>query len=781
MRRLDYWSDVTVVCGPTGSGKTTLVAMWAQTVTPAVMWCEPEHGRLPLSKIDEFNGILNGVLVIDDAEYLEDGEFVRLGRLIDCSPGLRVVLATRSQRTIRRLAAATHAAIDVITAADLAFSLEELSHAGVLENDTERKMLLFKSEGFAVAVREKLEDARRGTTGARERFRSRLQGDLTANSGWYATAVQLALLPRVDSAILEAWQIPAELIDELGEVGVTEWDDGWLSLHPYVRGVLLEDAGKLLSAEERHSVITLAVRTAYGVRDPLSALRAAFSVDDLNLATEVVFDSMIELLEMRDETYKIFTGVSAAQFRDFPVLTLMLILLSIMDPHTRPRALQLLATESLFQRLQPGRGSPRERLVFRVFEASVLRLTPLAASALPRVRRTFDSLTELSEEDMDILGRMGPMLYVHLGISAFYFRDHALARHCFELADARHLEAGRNDRVDSLSLRGGLAALSGDLPAARQLLDDADRVTWPTGWRESSPADFFNLGRAILAVEEGDSARADAYIRAAGPIEEILEHWPLFALLRARRDRLAGEASLGLIRLTQLRKVRGVAPGTPFARSLLDAAEAELLLSTGNAVAAHQVSARSAKHSATCQVALAWAELALGRLSSAARQAQRVIKDPLTLPRNLLEADLVLLCIALRNSFDEETRVIAMRVAERLNATGVRSVLRFIAPQDQANLAGALLRAGAAEEIVALIGAGFTAVDLSLVRVEPLTSREGKVLKTLAETSALDEIAERLFVSRNTVKSQVASIYRKLDVSSREEALTRAAVLGILD
>ena len=43
------------------------------------------------------------------------------------------------------------------------------------------------------------------------------------------------------------------------------------------------------------------------------------------------------------------------------------------------------------------------------------------------------------------------------------------------------------------------------------------------------------------------------------------------------------------------------------------------------------------------------------------------------------------------------------------------------------------------------------------------------------------EIAAELFVSRNTVKSQVLSIYRKLGVSSRSKAVDRARDLGLLE
>jgi LuxR family maltose regulon positive regulatory protein len=45
----------------------------------------------------------------------------------------------------------------------------------------------------------------------------------------------------------------------------------------------------------------------------------------------------------------------------------------------------------------------------------------------------------------------------------------------------------------------------------------------------------------------------------------------------------------------------------------------------------------------------------------------------------------------------------------------------------------------------------------------------------------LPEIGERLYLSRNTIKTQVVSIYRKLGVSSRREAVERAHDLGLID
>ena len=64
--------------------------------------------------------------------------------------------------------------------------------------------------------------------------------------------------------------------------------------------------------------------------------------------------------------------------------------------------------------------------------------------------------------------------------------------------------------------------------------------------------------------------------------------------------------------------------------------------------------------------------------------------------------------------------------------------------------------------------------------VEQLTAKETEVLGHLAELLSTDEIAEKMFVSVNTVRTHVRSILRKLGVNRRNAAIRRARELGIL-
>jgi LuxR family transcriptional regulator, maltose regulon positive regulatory protein len=62
-----------------------------------------------------------------------------------------------------------------------------------------------------------------------------------------------------------------------------------------------------------------------------------------------------------------------------------------------------------------------------------------------------------------------------------------------------------------------------------------------------------------------------------------------------------------------------------------------------------------------------------------------------------------------------------------------------------------------------------------------LTGAELRLLPLLSTHLTFREIGSELFVSRNTIKTQAISVYRKLGVSSRSDAVDRAAELGLVE
>ena len=84
------------------------------------------------------------------------------------------------------------------------------------------------------------------------------------------------------------------------------------------------------------------------------------------------------------------------------------------------------------------------------------------------------------------------------------------------------------------------------------------------------------------------------------------------------------------------------------------------------------------------------------------------------------------------------------------------------------------------EEVSEFRGLLASDAPLTVTGETPLTPAELRLLPYLQTHLTFREIGERLFVSRNTVSSEVGAIYRKLGVSSRSDAVQRATTVGLL-
>ena len=109
------------------------------------------------------------------------------------------------------------------------------------------------------------------------------------------------------------------------------------------------------------------------------------------------------------------------------------------------------------------------------------------------------------------------------------------------------------------------------------------------------------------------------------------------------------------------------------------------------------------------------------------------------------------------------------------------------------DLPGAVALLGEAREILTSFPDGAGAQLSRLVRLErrlagppqarlaaePLTEREQAVLRLLRGTLSTREIGQELYLSGNTIKTHARSIYRKLGVSTRQDAVERGRQLGL--
>jgi LuxR family maltose regulon positive regulatory protein len=69
----------------------------------------------------------------------------------------------------------------------------------------------------------------------------------------------------------------------------------------------------------------------------------------------------------------------------------------------------------------------------------------------------------------------------------------------------------------------------------------------------------------------------------------------------------------------------------------------------------------------------------------------------------------------------------------------------------------------------------------SLPGASALTAAELRLLPLLSTHLSFPEIADEIFLSRHTIKSEAMSIYRKLGASSRSQAVARSRELGLLE
>jgi LuxR family transcriptional regulator, maltose regulon positive regulatory protein len=110
------------------------------------------------------------------------------------------------------------------------------------------------------------------------------------------------------------------------------------------------------------------------------------------------------------------------------------------------------------------------------------------------------------------------------------------------------------------------------------------------------------------------------------------------------------------------------------------------------------------------------------------------------------------------------------------DSAGARTVLRDLDDllRERPNL-------GIVGDVAKQLAEQVRTLPINIAGATTLTPAELRLVPLLPTHLSFPEIGSRLFLSRHTVKTQAISIYRKLDTSSRGEAVTRARDIGLLD
>jgi LuxR family maltose regulon positive regulatory protein len=232
----------------------------------------------------------------------------------------------------------------------------------------------------------------------------------------------------------------------------------------------------------------------------------------------------------------------------------------------------------------------------------------------------------------------------------------------------------------------------------------------------------------------------------------------------------------------------GREPELPLLRAPLRILRSRLELAAGDLdAAAAAVDPSIAGGEGELLVASARVALARDDVEGAAELVAHVVDGevPVRYGRARVEASVLLALAAARADDEDRARAAIEHALDLAEPEGMRGPFLDAAPGIAEPLRLAIRRGTAHRWLVAALlsvadGTASETVSLPYELLEPLSDREQVVLRYLPTLMSNPEIAGELFVSVNTVKTHLKSIYRKLGVSHRRDAVRRARELRLI-
>ncbi|MBG6055042.1 LuxR family maltose regulon positive regulatory protein [Salinibacterium sp. CAN_S4] len=547
--------------------------------------------------------------------------------------------------------------------------------------------------------------------------------------------------------------------------------DGQLHLEPTLRRAVLDEArsriprtlARLHGAAARHH---LATGRAF---DALSHFAQA---EDWTALVGTIDRSLVDLMaEDQQALHRIILELPRAVRDEHPRLSLYV---ESEWKRSEPDAPPYLAISrrmpATLSRL-PDVMAPWDRLVALLTRALLLRLKSDYSGAL----ETADELDELLETD-EMIDRPPLMVaeaHFQAGMCRLLGLDLAGARESFHRsADvARGLDTAAYQSSSRATAALALTrALEGEIEQASALLLALDAMV------DTSTL----VAHALVDISRMDPAGARHWIAQLGELRDGDEFWAFAVHAENRYGLYWGdpvETDSDLDRAWAEHGDQLVSGSTAQVLLTSDAADLALLLG-------QLPRAESALEQATVRntwISVCRARLAL--LSGNPKHALLFILEGQGRGRTERhgQLDLAVLRAASEHALDREEDATAslLRAINQSNKSGVIVPFHLLPLETLSSLASLHPDAEAFVARHALRGTSYLAPYQTLAGA--LSERELVVLRALDPGATIEQVARKLFVANNTVKAQLRSIYRKLNVSTRTEALLVAAELGLLD
>lgn len=508
--------------------------------------------------------------------------------------------------------------------------------------------------------------------------------------------------------------------------------------------------------------------------NPVEAATYAVEAGDWGMAKEIVCDSWVTMVDKHfGALVKILRSLPEEALDEHPqILAGRALFTQMLDEHAILHT-SLPSDPADLRELGRTKDAPQALFVATI-QTLALRVGGQVAEAARRTLLLEPLVDSILEHQPDAITSQLPVLRMQWAISlqlaGLLDRSTAAFRRAYRGAFASGITFAIQNAAGSSALNW---AVRGDNPHAVEWLQTEQRAE-PTGGHWGPVVRVG--GRAATTLLQLDALDLDAAAETLdllGTPGESEELWGFVAYCRAYHALATGNAYDGLTAVHQLIASHHDrhTPGA-MSRILLGAAEVDLQLALGNGNLALGRAGEDADDHPVPVVAGARVELLTGHPDAALTKLRHVQWPECGFPRAHLEA----LLIGAACHLDMEDRDEAVRDWQRACALastlGNRRAFTMLPPRTAEQL----------QEIsgTAVPGGPVASVFTARVSRVELSPRETDVLVLLCQSSTHAEIAKALFVSANTVKTQLRSAYRKLGAHSRSEAIGRARELRLL-